>query len=233
MRGNDLASPEVHTFLEAVKATEQQRTALSAEGSITLKRSVAKIKAHLTVAVELSDDDRSRVRLDVSTDAGNVLFALASDGRTVAILDLEHRQFAAIGVGPGDLQAIGLRAVDTRALARLLLGRTPCTSAPSGADATHIEWQPCLGGTLLATYTKTTPPYLRALALEPTNPKDGALSANLLAQTTQGFARRIELLGKDTDFLVQLDDIDPQPKLDSDLFELAPPPGVRVMTPIQ
>jgi hypothetical protein len=224
LRGKDLDTPQIRAFLATVERDEAARTALSAEGAITLKRGVAKIKAQMTVAVQL-DGDLAKLRLDVS-EAGNVLFALATDGRRVTLLDLQHRQFSAVDAGPRDLAGLGLDAIDTRALARLLLARGPCSSTPTGADPTHLEWQPCLGGTLLATYApnENGHAYLRALDLS------GKFRAQLIGHTTAGIARRVEVVGKDVDFAVQLDDVDTAPTFDADLFALSPPPGVRVLT---
>ncbi|MCC6806240.1 MAG: hypothetical protein IT381_02355 [Deltaproteobacteria bacterium] len=228
LRGAELQTPAIAAFIAQVKKDEATRTSLSAEGSLTLKRNVAKLKARMSVAVQLDGEGATRVRLDVSTDAGNVLFALATNGTRVTILDLEHKQFIAGPAGPGDLTPIGLSAIDTRALGRLLLARTPCAEAPSGADQTHLEWQGCLGGTLLATYAPNPNGhvYLRALALDARPTK---FSATLIGHTTLGIARRVELVTKDVDFAVALDEIDPGDALDPELFELSPPPGVVVM----
>jgi hypothetical protein len=225
LRGRQLETDEMRSFLSAVERDERSRTAMSADGTITLKRSVAKLKAQMTVAVQLADG-LARVRLDVS-ESGNVLFALASDGKRVTVLDLERRRFSATDAGPGDLAMIGLQAIDSRALAKLLLARTPCERAPSGADQTHIEWERCLGGTLLATYSRPLNgrAYLRALDLA------GKFSAQLIGHTTAGIARRVEISTKDADFVAQLDDVDMAPTFDDDLFVLSPPPGVSVMTP--
>lgn len=224
LRGPAMETPELAQFISGVREDEARRVALSADGSIRLQQSVAQIKARVSLAV-----DPKRVRLDVSTDAGNVLFALASNGERVGILNLERREFVGRAAGLGDLAAINLPSIDTRALGLLLLARSPCGAAPTGADETHLEWSDCLGGTLLATYTRNANGHAYLRAMELTVGKTKTFSAKLIGHTTSGLARRVEIETKEANFVVQLEDLDEAPVFDDDLFELQAPPGVRTI----
>jgi hypothetical protein len=224
LRGSAMETPDIAKFIAGVREDEAKRVALSADGSIRLQQSVAQIKARVGLAV-----DPKRVRLDVSTDAGNVLFALASNGERVGILNLERREFIGRAAGPGDLAAINLPSLDTRALGLLLLARSPCDGPPSGADATHLEWRECLGGTLLATYSRNPNGHAYLRAMELTVDKTQTFNAKLIGHTTSGLARRVEIETKEASFVVQLEELDEAPVFDEDLFDLQAPPGVRTI----
>ena len=224
LRGSAMDTPEIAKFIEGVRQDEAKRVAMSAEGSIRLQQSVAQIKARVSLAV-----DPKRVRLDVSTDTGNVLFALSSNGQRVGILNLDKKEFLGRPVGPGDLAAINLPSIDTRALGLLLLARSPCPGQPTGADETHLEWSDCLGGTLLATYTRNPNGHAYLRALELTVDKQQTISARLIGHTTSGVARRVEIDTKEANFVIQLEEIDEAPVFDDDLFDLQAPPGVRTI----
>jgi hypothetical protein len=221
-RGAALDQPEIASFLAKVAAAEAGRTSLSGGGTLTFRRATVPLKAMLSMSAGID----GRVRIDVSTDAGNVVLAFAANPETVQVIDFEHRQFMSGPTGANDLAPLGVPEIDARSLARLLLSRLPCTGRPSGADATHIEYTDCLGGTLIATFAASAEgaPLLRSFAVQ--KGAETAISARLLAHNAQGFARRVEIETKATTLVVQLDEIEPNSQLDEDIFTLAPPPGI-------
>jgi hypothetical protein len=220
-RGAALSTDEA--FIKAVWRAESTRTSMSAGGSVTLKRHGVPLKT----TVNVSAHHPARVRIDVSSDAGNVLLAFAANAEKVSVIDFERRSFAQTAAGAGDLASLGVRGLDARGLSALLLGRLPCDGAPSGADETHVEYQGCLDGVLLATYGGTPGPYLRELSLSQAGKV--VFSATLQAHTASGFARRIELRTQETTLLVVLDELDANLMLDEDLFVLEAPPGINVL----
>src|SRR4051812_36287254 len=100
----EVAPAERDAVLAAIAKDESKRTAMSADGTVLVRRRGVPVKGALTVAADAS----GRVRVDVATDAGNVMFAFACNGREVALLDFERRRFVRTPVGPSDLSAIGL-----------------------------------------------------------------------------------------------------------------------------
>ncbi len=221
-RGTALDAPEVRAFLARVQSIEQTRTSMSGGGTLSFRHKSVPLSAQVNLGVGIG----GRVRIDVSTDAGNVLLAFAANPRRIALIDFERRQLSERPAGANDLAALSIAALDARALSALLLGRLPCAGFPSGADDTHLEYAHCLGGTILATYASAPDgsPLLRELTLS----RGGAtpLRAALQAHTAQGFARRITLETPDNRLVVQLEELEANPTLDDELFELSAPPGI-------
>lgn len=221
-RGSALQTPSIKQFISRVEAAQAARTSMSGGGFVTLRYKSVPLKATLNMTVGMGGN----VRIGVSTDAGNELLAFAANPRSITLIDFQHRQFVQTSAGENDLAALSVPEIDARALAALLLSRIPCTGEPSGADETRIEYQGCLGGTLLATFISSPSgaPLLRELVL--TRGTEKVFSARLLSHTALGFARRVELENRATTLVMQLDEIEPNPGLDEDLFTLSPPPGI-------
>lgn len=205
--------------MQRLQLAEEGRKSMSAGGSLTLRYKGVPLKAALSVTAGIG----GYVRLDVSSDAGQVLLAFAANPEDISLIDFERRQFAKFPAGKNDLAALSIAGLDARALSALLLTRIPCTNAPRGADDTHIVYDACLGGELTATYNGS---YLRGISLKRGNAE--TFSADLQAHTTDGFARRITLTSPDNTVVVALEELETNVGMDPDLFSLSPPPGISL-----
>ncbi len=213
-----VAPEQAATFLKDIAADEASRTSLSGEGTVTLSQNGVPLKGELTVAA--SD---SRVRLDVAADSGQTLFALASDGETVTLLDFKNRSAARGPAATTALASAGLEGFTAPALADLLLAHLPCAQGREVSAVNTIHVAHCLGGELTATYSARQDKsgyFLSHITWS-------KLSAQLLAHNSAGFARRIEISTPSGKAVVSLSEVDSNVPVSTALFQLNIPPGLR------
>ena len=194
---------------------------MSGEGSVTLSQKGVPLKGELTVAAR----DDGKVRLDVTAPGGQVMFLLASNRETTTILDFKNRKVQREAAAGTTLAGVGLDGFTAGALAQLLLARLPCSAGREVVGTSTVRIAGCLGEVLTASYTARKNGSGFYLSHVLIHREGGDAQASLMAQTSAGLPRRIEIDTSAGRAVVSLSEIDTNPALPDTLFSVTIPPG--------